>query len=1087
MWYVGWRCAPRCGGLLAMLASLLCTGVSTAAPPLQLRSAVIELTPQSPTAVVAALQSAADTRDADDGRRLLQFNAALDAPTRATLAAHGVTLLHYLGGHAYIAHVSASAAALTVETLPVLETLVAISPIAPAWKAAPNCTPDDVPEWAIVDDGPRGTRTVAMYILFQRDVDVLTTGLALLEGQDVVVRDVLTTINGAVIELRESQLAALTRLPEVLWVEPPLPRLRPVNADNRVWTQAGAVQVAPYNLSGAGVTVMVYDSKSARATHVDFQGRLTVLDGTPTADHATHVSGTIGGAGIADPLYKGMAPGVTLLSYGLEYDETDVVLYSNPGDLEADYLDAVTNHGAQIANNSISSNVEENRLDCAIQGDYGVTSELIDTLVRDTAGAPFRVVFAGGNERGSDFCDSEGFGDYYSVAPPAGAKNHITVGAIVPYTDEMSSFSSWGPTDDGRMKPDVCAPGVNVISCSAVSDTAYVEMQGTSMAAPTVTGCLALLMQDYRTHYPAADDPCNALLKVFLAQTAVDCGNAGPDYQFGYGSVRIQAAIDLMRTGQFYEADCETNQTYTLTTTVAAGQPELKVTLAWDDYPAEPLCLTALVNDLDLQLVAPDGTVFHPWTLDPEAPWNPAVQNAPNHRDNIEQVFVANPAAGEWRIEIVGTDVPQGPQHFALAAAAPFVAPASIQLYLPDGPPACLAPGVTTPVTIGVVPVNDALVPDSVLLHYRYVNGGVWWTQPLVASADGHYVAELPAGTCQAQPEWYVTAVGVAAGMVSLPADAPADVFTAEIATLTSVFDDDFETDKGWTVGGPEDTAPRGIWERADPEGTIAQPEDDHTPAGTLCYVTGPLAGTAAGSWDVDSGQTTLKSPSFDLAGLHGCRVSYWRWYSNSAGAGPDEDIFDIDLSPNDGDSWLDAEDVGPTGIETRGTWRYHEFEVDALVAPSDEMRIRFIASDFGLSSLVEAAVDDVHIWGYRCVASLADCNGNGIVDADDIATGRSADGDGNGVPDECEGPPPCPGDCNCDGGVDFFDIDPFVAALSSESSWYAYLQQAGYAVTCSYLGNNDLNNDGLVTFFDIDPFVERLVAGVICPQPPAP
>jgi hypothetical protein len=179
----------------------------------------------------------------------------------------------------------------------------------------------------------------------------------------------------------------------------------------------------------------------------------------------------------------------------------------------------------------------------------------------------------------------------------------------------------------------------------------------------------------------------------------------------------------------------------------------------------------------------------------------------------------------------------------------------------------------------------------------------------------------------------------------------------------------DVETDEGWTAGVPEDTATTGQWERGDPVGTEAQPEDDHTADGTVCYVTGQgTPGGSIGENDVDEGRTTLISPALDLSGRDDPALGYWRWYSNDKGSSPGADVFTVDVSNDGGGSWTNVETVGPTGPDTVGGWIYHSFRVADFVTPTADVRLRFIAADEDSGSIVEAAVDDV------TVVDCADC-----------------------------------------------------------------------------------------------------------------
>ena len=233
---------------------------------------------------------------------------------------------------------------------------------------------------------------------------------------------------------------------------------------------------------------------------------------------------------------------------------------------------------------------------------------------------------------------------------------------------------------------------------------------------------------------------------------------------------------------------------------------------------------------------------------------------------------------------------------------------------------------------------------------------------------------------------------------------------------------EDFETDTGWTVGADSDTATRGQWEWVDPNGTEAQTEHDHTPGdGSMCYVTGQGApGADVGDFDVDGGTTSLISPPYLLCG--DAVIEYWRWYSNDAGNAPHMDIFVVEVSDDNGDTWVNVETVGPAGEETSAGWFQHAFRLSDFVNPSPDVRLRFIADDAPPGSVIEAAIDDLTITADTCIldcnrncvpddediadGTAEDCNGNGYPDACDIADGHSLDVNEDGVPDECGTPP---------------------------------------------------------------------------------
>jgi hypothetical protein len=671
---------------LTMLAALA-LATAAFAGELHFRSGTVQT--EILDAGVAAQQLAAYAPRAVDGeptRVVVQFQRPLTAEERLQLEAGGVRLLRYLGNNGYFASVRPQADAAAIGQV---ASLSAVLPIDPVLKLHPTLARQEIQPWTIIPDDEQlsgegegeptpvdaTNPTVAAYVTFHADVS-LAAGEALLRSYSVRVQSRIASINTLVVELPWANLLALADEPAVQYLEPPLPPFSETNDSNRARTGADIAQDPPFSLDGTGVNVMVYDGGSVLTTHPDFGGRATVRDGSGLSDHATHVAGTIGGDGTASGgQNRGMAPNVTIHSYEFEQDGglSAGFLYTDPGDLELDYNDAINNQSADIANNSIGTNTAPNGFPCEWTGDYGNTSALIDSIVRGSLGQPFRVIWANGNERNVTRC-----GDLYlTTAPPACAKNHITVGALNSNDDSVTDFTSWGPTDDGRIKPDISAPGCQsdgddgVTSCS--SSGGYTVKCGTSMACPTVTGLSALLLQDYRLTYPGEPLPRNSTLKCFFANTAVDIVNTGPDYQTGYGSVRIVPAIETMRAGQFVEAEISQGDVYRVLVIVPPGEPNMKVTIAWDDAPGTPNVSPSLVNDLDLTVLDPSQTVHFPWTLDPANPANPAVRNAPDHLNNIEQVQIDSPAAGAYIVEVSGFNIPQGPQPFSIVASATLV------------------------------------------------------------------------------------------------------------------------------------------------------------------------------------------------------------------------------------------------------------------------------------------------------------------------------------------------------------------------------------------------------------------------------
>lgn len=700
--------SPRtlCGALV--VATLAGTALGAPAPKndaIRWTNGITDQVVQMPKPQLSQAISELSARQ-DATRVLVSLSRPLSANERADLEAQGLTLLNSLGSTHHFATLSKTANADALSSSIVTN----ISQVQNYQKLHTDLLTGIIRPWAVSNLGAISKTAlaervknesllieeftqvgidpvVAVVVMFHKDANYKTESARLANELGARVASEIYTVNSAILHMPASKINDLASDDAVMWAEPPLPPMGELNAENRILTGVNTLQTAPYDLDGQGVVALIYDA-GRMANHADIDGRMTVgtSDTAGISDHATHVGGTVGGDGTASSgNNRGMAPAVDIISYGFEQEGglQEGFLYTDPGDIEADYTEAINLYGVDISNNSIGTNTAPNGYPCEWTGNYGITSALIDSIAAGSLGNPFRIVWANGNERQSFRCqgdDNGNHGEFYSTAPPACAKNHIAVGSVDADTDLTSSFSSWGPTDDGRIKPDISAPGCQaggdggVTSLSSFGFTSYGNKCGTSMAAPTVTGISALILQQYRDTFPDRDDLRNSTLKALLANTADDSGNPGPDYRYGYGSVRAIDAVDTVIAENIVESELAQGGTYQGVIIVEPGQTELRVTIAWDDAPATPNAAIALVNDLDLRIIDSNGTPYLPWTLDPNNPNANAVQSGADHLNNIEQVSIMNPAPGAYTVEVTGFNIPQGPtQSFGVVSSSTLI------------------------------------------------------------------------------------------------------------------------------------------------------------------------------------------------------------------------------------------------------------------------------------------------------------------------------------------------------------------------------------------------------------------------------
>jgi subtilisin family serine protease len=518
-------------------------------------------------------------------------------------------------------------------------------------------------------------------------------------------------------------LEAVSALDGVRWVEPP-PRWQLFNNRSTDILNVRTPRNA-HGLYGRDQIVGIADtgldrgSVSPSLLHDDFEdgtGRSRVLrildvagDGEPgdPDGHGTHVAGSVLGSGIRsgcdpasnhfpDACFAGMAPKAEVVFQSVMNGDGSLALPWDLGDL----FQQARKAGVRIHTNSWGSQAFSN---------YTFDSQAVDQYVWDHP--DFLILFAAGNE-GVDW-DGDGVVDLGSLAAPATAKNCISVGASEgdrppgsgapdfaygpvwgddysadpifsdPVSDNpggMVAFSSRGPCRDGRIKPDLVAPGTNILSTrSALAlddgwgpyDPHYLWMGGTSMSTPLAAGA-ATLLREYLVKEKGLTHPSAALQKAALLHAARDLspgqygtgpfqeipGPPPPNPVQGWGLVDLGNAVYPSAGKEILHFDdmagLQTGAVRDFRFLVSGAGSPLRAHLAWSDYPGSPLTFGGLVNDLDLQLVNPSGVPASP---------DPA---GPDRLNNVEGLFVGSPQAGIWTARVSGYNVPRGPQPFGL-------------------------------------------------------------------------------------------------------------------------------------------------------------------------------------------------------------------------------------------------------------------------------------------------------------------------------------------------------------------------------------------------------------------------------------
>lgn len=567
--------------------------------------------------------------------RIIQFNDIPADAVKEALQQGGITLFDYLPRMAYFASFTRDfdreAAARSG-----IRSIIGISP---DYKLSPTLYEGNIPVHAFTGNG-----NVSVLAGYWPDLDPDLV-IASLQEKGFIIPDRNDFGHYLKVEIPVSQIGALATLPQIVYLEPVNPEPVPDNYTGRTLHRTNAIATdfnSGRHFDGSGVNVELQDD-GIIGPHIDYQGRIPEQFLTNNnGNHGDHCAGIIMGAGNADPLGKGQAPGASLYVYGAS------PYYPGFNAIPQDY----GNLGIRITSTSYSD---------GCNAGYTSLARTLDQQIRTYPSLMH--VFSAGNNGSADCGYGAGAGWGNVTGGHKIGKNVIAV-ANVDYTDNLSSSSSRGPAHDGRIKPDLAAKGSNVYSTVDPND--YALKSGTSMSCPAVSGTLAQLYQAYREYFNGKD-PMAGLIKGILLNTADDLGNPGPDFKFGWGRINALRAVRVIEESRFDSGTLSQGQTHNHTINVPAGTAQLRVMICWTDREAAINTNWALVNDLDMILTDPSAGTWLPWKLShyphPDSLNMPAFRGT-DDRNNMEQVTLDDPAAGTYSAMVEGSAVPQGPQTY---------------------------------------------------------------------------------------------------------------------------------------------------------------------------------------------------------------------------------------------------------------------------------------------------------------------------------------------------------------------------------------------------------------------------------------
>ncbi len=811
--------------------------------------------------------------------------------------------------------------------------------------------------------------------------------------------------------LSAAQLVALSHMSELVYVDP---KGEPEADMDIARAISGGDYAHGLGYDGTGVRGEVCDT-GVRVTHVDFQHHPPIVHGANSSDtgHGTSVYGIVFGDGTANALRKGMLP----KAQGLVAAFSPLGLLgggANRYTHTAELVDPTKPFQAVFQTNSWGDPQVNNYTTISAQMDDIIfLNDILITQSQSNTGSTLS-------------------------RPQAWSKNIVSVGAVnhqgtLTKADDAWGGASIGPAEDGRLKPDLAHFYDQTDTTSSGCDTCYGSFGGTSGATPITVGHFGIMFQMWKDGIFGNDvtggtvfeeRPHSTTAKAIMVNSASQYPFTGTTanlsrYKQGWGMPDVKSLHELREKMVVWDEEDPILpfEVKEYQVEVASGEPAFRATLVYVDRMGTVSSNQHRINDLSLKVIAPNGTEY--WGNNGLAAGNwSTAGGSSNVKDTVENVFVQNPQAGTWTVQVYGdeivqdthTETPGIDADFALvvSGATGGKVPPPLKIQLPAGTPQKSPPHAAIEFPVKIIAGTENVVPGSEKLFFAY-DGGSFQEASLTHVSGEDYLASVPAAGC-AQPRYYIQAEGDLGTVIRNPSTAPANAHATKVGEFQVLIDENFESDAGFTVFN-DPSLTDGAWERGVPAGfgDRNDPLFDADGSGA-CWLTANRPGNS----DIDGGPTILTSPVYDLSAASEVVVSYARWHKSNTF----EDPFRTEVSNDGGATWKLVSSVNPSNTD----WTVASFNLIDFVPPTDKVRVRFIVTDNPNNSIIESGVDRFRVEGFACIIKCyADCELDGDLDIFDFLCfqGKFADGDPYA-------------DCEKDGDHDIFDFLCFQGLYSS-------------------------------------------------------